>query len=286
MPNADSEMVMHSRQSLAQDAARTGVRAGDLLMVHASVRAVGAVVGGPDEIHLALGDAVGVTGSLFMYASCPDHYDQVGTGTLPADVEARVREWLPPFDARTARSQRENGALVELLRTWPGTIANDHVVRFVCRGPHAADLFEAQPWDYAYGHGSALARLVSLRGRILLLGSDHDAVTFLHHAEHVLDVPGKIVVRYQVPILEAGRRTWRWVEEFDTSERAHQHWPDRFFARLVDGFLARTSNTGGRIGDAHAHLLDAGALLDFALPVMKAVAGDPAAADDLLPPAS
>ena len=219
-----------------------GVHAGDLLMVHASVRAVGAVAGGPDQIHLALSDAVGATGSLFMYASCPDHYDQVGTGTLPADVEAELRESLPPFDARTARSQRDNGALVELLRTWPGTVANDHVVRFVCRGPHAADMFETQPWDYAYGHGSALARLVSLRGRILLLGSDHDAVTFLHHAEHVLDAPGKLVVRYQVPVLEAGRRIWRWVEEFDTSERAHPHWPDRFFARLVDGFLERTGN--------------------------------------------
>jgi aminoglycoside 3-N-acetyltransferase len=275
--------MMHSRESLARDAVAMSVRAGDLLMVHASIRAVGAIAGGPDQIHLALGDAVGDTGSLFMYASCPDHYDQVGTGTLPADVEAHLIESLPPFDARTARAQPDNGALVELLRTWPGTATNDHVVRFVCRGPHAARLFETQPWDYAYGHGSPLARFVSLGGRILLLGSDHDAVTFLHYAEHVLDVPGKIVLRYQVPLLEAGRRRWRWVEEFDTGERAHPHWPDRFFARLVDRFLERSGNAGGRIGDAAAHLLDASALLEFALEVMQQVAIDPAAADRCLP---
>jgi aminoglycoside 3-N-acetyltransferase len=41
-------------------------------------------------------------------------------------------------------------------------------------------------------------------GRILLLGSDHDHVTFLHHAEHTVDVPDKRIVRFQVPVLEQG----------------------------------------------------------------------------------
>ena len=104
---------MHSRESLARDAAAMGIHAGDLLMVHASVRAVGAVAGGPDQIHLALADAVGATGSLFMYASCPDHYDQVGTGTLPADVEAELRRVAAsvrrahgPFAARQRGARR------------------------------------------------------------------------------------------------------------------------------------------------------------------------------------
>lgn len=43
---------MHSRNSLARDARALGVRPGDLLMVHASVRAVGPVVGGPDRAFL------------------------------------------------------------------------------------------------------------------------------------------------------------------------------------------------------------------------------------------
>ena len=66
--------------------------------------------------------------------------------------------------------------------------------------PHATALFATQPWDYAYGEGSPLARLVELGGRILLLGSDHDQVTFLHHAEHLVQVPDKRVVRFQVPV--------------------------------------------------------------------------------------
>jgi aminoglycoside 3-N-acetyltransferase len=263
---------MYSRDDLARNARALGIRSGDLLMMHASVRAVGPVAGGPDQIHLALKDAVGDEGSLFMYASCPAHYDEVGRGNLSAADEAILLEKLPPFDARTARSARDNGALVELLRTWPDTVANDHVARFICRGPHASALFATQPWEDAFGHGSPLARFAALGGRILLLGSDHDQVTFLHHAEHIVDVPDKIVARFQVPVLEDGRRVWRWCREYDTSQPAHRNWPDDLFGRIIDAHLAATANTGGRIGDAESCVIDAQALLAYALEVMAALA--------------
>lgn len=256
---------MHSRDSLAHDARALGVQDGDLLMVHASIRAVGPIAGGPDQIHLALKDAVGDTGSLLMYASCPDHYDEVGRGTLPADVEAALIAHLPPFDAPTARSQRDNGALVELLRTWPDAVVNDHVVRFVCRGPHAAPLFATQRWDYAYGPGSPLARFADLNGRILLLASDHDQVTFLHHAEHLVDVADKRVVRFQVPVWADGQKVWWWMEEFDTAEPCHPAWPSDVFRHIVDAFLARFAHGCGRIGDAECVLMDSGPLLRFAV---------------------
>jgi aminoglycoside 3-N-acetyltransferase len=47
-------------------------------MLHASVRAVGPVAGGPDEIHLALKDALTEEGTLAMYAGCPRYFDEVG----------------------------------------------------------------------------------------------------------------------------------------------------------------------------------------------------------------
>jgi hypothetical protein len=63
--------------------------------------------------------------------------------------------------------------------------------------------------------------------------------------------------------------------EVDTSGAgAHPHWPDRFFARTVDAHLAATRNGGGRIGDAHAYLMEARPLLAFALGVMRRVAAD------------
>lgn len=273
---------MHSRQDLADGFRRLGAKPGDTIMLHASIRSVGPVAGGPDQIHLALKDAVTDDGILLMYASCPDGYDDVGRGFLSALEEAELLEKLPPFDAQTARSARDNGALVELLRTFPGSRVNSHVARFVVWGRQAEFLISKQPWNYAYGRESALERFVEANGQILLLGSDHDTVTFLHYAEHIADIPGKKVCRMKVPVLENGVRVWKDIEEFDTTdEGAHPNWPPRFFARITDTYLRNTRNEGGRVGDSPSFLIDAKGLLSFALEVMRAVATDPKAADQL-----
>lgn len=275
---------MYSRSELAEGFRNLGVGAGDTVMMHASVRAVGAVAGGPDQIHLALKDALTSEGTLLMYASCPEHYDEVGRGNLTAEQERELLEKLPAFDPYTARSARDNGALVELFRTYPGSLVTEHVARFVAWGRHAQYLVAGQPWDYAFGRGSALDRFVALDGKILLLGCDHDTVTFLHYAEHIVDITDKRVARYKVPVDEDGKRVWREMEEFDTADAgAHANWPSRFFARLTDTYLAKTSNQGGLVGNAKSVLLDARRLLDFALPVMKAIAADAGTATTLCP---
>jgi aminoglycoside 3-N-acetyltransferase len=107
-------------------------------------------------------------------------------------------------------------------------------------------------------------------------------VTFLHYAEHVAEIPDKRIRRFQVPVQEDGRRVWRDMEEFDTSgDGVHANWPGRFFAKIMDAYLAETGNQGGRVGDAMSYILRARGLLDFALPVMEAVAKNPRAADSL-----
>ncbi len=273
---------MYSRQELADGFRALGVAPGDVVMLHASVRAVGAIAGGPDQIHLALKEALGASGTLVMYASCPEGYDDVGRGHLTEDQERQYLEKLPPFDPAADRSQRDNGTLVEFFRTYPGSRVNAHVARFVVWGRHAEYLISSQPWDYAFGRGSALERFVDLGGKILLLGCDHDTVTFLHYAEHVVDIPGKRVSRFKVPVEEQGIRVWRDMVEFDSSEAAHPNWPARFFARLVDSYLRLGRDPGGRVGDAESFLVDAQGLLVFALSAMTAVAADPAAAGDFV----
>jgi aminoglycoside 3-N-acetyltransferase len=272
---------MHSRRHLADGFRTLGVAPGDTVMLHASVRAVGEVAGGPDQIHLALKEVLTADGTLMMYAGCPRYYDEVGRGNLTPEQEEEVLDKLPPFDPYTARSARDHGTLVEFLRTSPGARVNEHVTRFVFWGKHAERLRSHQPWNYAVGVGSAFERLLDLDGRILLLGSDHDAVTFLHYAEHIVDIPGKRIARYRVPIEERGRRVWRDQEEFDTSEGVHANWPERFFARITDAYLVKTRNRGGYVGGARSYLFPARDLLAFALPVMRAVAADARAADQL-----
>ncbi len=245
-------------------------------MLHASVRAVGSIAGGPDQIHLALKDALTPGGTLMMYASCPEGYDDVGRGHLTPAQERTLLDKQPPFDAYTAKAARDNGALVEFVRSFPDSRVNNHVARFVVWGRHAAHLISEQPWDFAFGRGSALERFLDLDGRILLLGCDHDNVTFLHYAEHIVDIPDKRVARFEVPWLENGERVWREMAEFDTSDAgAHASWPPRFFAQIVNAHLSRTRNRGGRVGNAHSFLTDARGLLDVALEQMRAAASGP-----------
>jgi aminoglycoside 3-N-acetyltransferase len=264
---------MHSRSSLASELCELGLAPGDVVMVHASCRRIGEVAGGPDEVHLAIKDAITPAGTMLMYASCPRYYDEVGRGNLTPEQEAEVLAHLPAFDADSARAARDNGALVEFFRTWPGSIVNNHVARFVAWGSQAEYLFSEQPWDFAYGRGSALERFTELDGKILLLGADHDNVTYLHYAEHIGDFPGKRIAHFKVPVLEDGIRVWRDLAEVDTSSKAaHENWPDHFFAQIVDDYLAQEMNGGGLVGNARSFLIPARGLLDAALTEMSRVA--------------
>ena len=78
--------------------------------------------------------------------------------------------------------------------------------------------------------------------------------------------------------MENGCRVWRAMEEFDTSgDGVHANWPDRFFTKIVDSLLTKTRNNGARVEKAMTYILSARELLDFALPLMKAVAAPLAA---------
>jgi hypothetical protein len=54
----------------------------------------------------------------------------------------------------------------------------------------------------------------------------------------------------------------------------HANWSERFFAEVIDSFHATTGNQGVLVGSATSYLFFARALLDYALPVMAAVAAD------------
>jgi|SRR5579864_9175127 len=263
----------HSRQSLANDLCTLGLKPGDIVMVHASVRAVGKVFGGPDEIHLAITDAIGPNGTMMMVIGCPDGFDEVGRGRLTREEEDELLANMPPFDPATTRAARDIGTLAEFFRSFPGAVCSQSIVRFCARGRRATWLMKDQPWNYAFGNGSPLEKLVEAGGKLLLLGCDHDTVTLMHHVEHVTDFPGKRIVRVRVPVLKNGRREWVDYEEFDSSDDGvHAHWPRRFFAIITDAFIDEFVGTemcrAGKVGDAKTALIDAGALVRYAAPLM------------------
>jgi aminoglycoside N3'-acetyltransferase len=201
---------VYSRQELAGAFSALGVAPGDTVMVHASVRAVGEIAGGPDQIHLAIKDAITDRGTLMMYAGCPDYYDDIGRGVYPGSVEREILDKMPPFDAATARAARDNGTLVEFFRSYPGTLVNNHVARFAGVGRERASLDLGATVGFPVRAGDRpLNASFELNGKVMLIGCDHDNVTFLHYAEHILDVPGLRIVTMEVPWIEAASGSGR-----------------------------------------------------------------------------
>lgn len=246
-----------TRRSLAADLRALGLARGDAVMVHAGLRSVGRIVGGPDTLIDALLDAVGPAGTLLGYT------DWQG---LDEDLAGIDRNDIPPFDAARSRATRGNGAFPELLRTRPGARRSENPGASVAVLGGRADWFTADhPLDYGYGPGSPLARLVEADGKVLMLGAPLDTVTLLHHAEHLAQIPGKRLVRYDQPILVDGKTVWRSFEEFDTADPVVDGLPDDYFASIVEAFLDAGAGPGGRVGDAASVLLPAAALTAFAV---------------------
>ena len=241
---------------------------GDVVMVHASLRAVGDILGGPDVLIDAIVEATGADGTMMMYVGCQEPFDDVGRKQWPAEETDFVLEHCPVFDPATARAAREFGALAELFRTRPGVKCSANPgARMAASGAKAEWLTEDHPLDYGYGPGSPLAKLCETGGKILLIGSSADDATVLHYAEHIAPIEGKRVVHIKSPLLRDGRRTWVDIEEYDTSTGVVD-WPNGFLADIVRRFLATKHARTGRIGDADSHLLDAASLVEFAIPLM------------------
>jgi aminoglycoside 3-N-acetyltransferase len=270
--------MARARSQLVGSLRRLGLRPGTIVMLHASVRSIGRVHGGPDEIHLAVAEAAGPDGTVMLYVGCDEGFDDVGRGVFSAAEESEILAHQPPFDPQTSRASREFGILAEFFRSYPATICSSGVCgRMAARGARAHWLTADQPWNYGFGRGSPLEKLCEAGGRVLLLGSDHDEVTLLHHAEHIAEFNGKRIARYRIPVQRDGQRVWMECEEFDTSSRGvHPNWPDRFFARIVDGFIAQYSGTAfcscGTVGSAGSVLMDASKLVAHAVSIMIATA--------------
>jgi aminoglycoside 3-N-acetyltransferase len=267
-----------TRSRLVNDLAALGVAAGDVLMVHTRLSAIGWVVGGSGTVVRALLDAIGPDGTLMAYAGWED--DTYDLEELPPTWQAAYRTELPPFDRRTSEGVKENGALPERIRTWPGAErSRQPEASMVALGAKAAWITADHPWDEPYGAGSPLAKLVASDGKVLMLGAPLDTITLLHHAESTAKVADKRRVRYQMPILEDdGTVTWRTIHDINTSIGAFPYESvadeiaatpgmqpgDAEFAAIARQALAAGIGESGRVGTAQSYLFPAVPLHAFA----------------------
>lgn len=258
-----------SRSQLVADLQRLGVRAGDTVMLHAAVSAIGWIVGGPRVVLDALLDVLGSTGTVMMLASWEGNPYEMDEWT-PAEQQMWLAE-CPAFDPQTSPADhREMSILAEYLRTWPGAQRSRHpLASFVAVGRRAEWLTENHQLNYGLGADSPLARLCEADGRVLTLGASFSNLTLVHHAEHLADLPEKAIDRYRMPIVQDGKTVWVEIEEFDTTEGIADFGCEDYFLEIGRAFVVAGQAQSGKVGGAQAHLLPANALKEFAVAWMK-----------------
>ncbi|MFE9652537.1 aminoglycoside N(3)-acetyltransferase [Micromonospora sp. NPDC006431] len=248
----------HTRASLAAQFRAIGVRPGGTVLVHASLRPLGFLCGGPEAVVLALRDVLGPAGTLVVPTHTSDNSDPAGwtNPPVPADCWPVIRDELPGFDPAVTPS-RFMGALAELVRTWPGARRSDHPhVSFAALGPAADRVVADHALADMLGEGSPLARLYELDADVLLLGVEHDSNTSLHLAEYRQPAPPR--QRCGAAALTGdGGRAWVWWDDIRLD--------DDGFARLGTELEATGAVRLGPVGDGTGRLMRQRVAVDFAV---------------------
>lgn len=266
-----------SKGELVAQLHELGVVAGDTVMPHVALRALGPVEGGPRGLVEAMLAAVGENGNLMAFVSWRDspYAETLGFDAPPAAI---AESW-PAFDPDTAPSYPGFGAINEFIRTWPGCRRSAHPdASMAAIGRDANWLVTPHEMGHAYGPGSPIERFLRLGGKILSIGAGPDAMTALHYAEAVARIDAKRKVTYSMPMLSGDSKIWVTASDWDSNgirdEYADPVGPDAVEAIARD-YLERGEVARGSVGRAAATLIDATRLVAFGIDWLEARHGSP-----------
>jgi aminoglycoside 3-N-acetyltransferase len=245
-----------------------GVRRDDIVMVHASLSALGWVVGGVQTVVEAILDVAGPRGTVCAQVSWEDV--PFGLPGWPDAWRAAYRTSFPGFDPSLSAAAHYEGRLAERIRTWPGAHRSANPIAGVAAiGARAAWLTSPHPLDDGFGSRSPYARLAGGPGQVVLLGAPLRTISLLHHAESIAEVPATWTT-LDLPFREGRATRWRSIRELDVwngplpyaEELSCDAAPLQVIACAA---LAAGIGQCGRVGDAAAHRFPAGDLVAFAV---------------------
>jgi aminoglycoside 3-N-acetyltransferase len=257
---------------LAEGLRSLGLKRGQDLLIHCSLRQVGRIDGGAATLLNAILDVAGQKATLVVPTQTTENSLTStaflsATAGLDAEERARFVAAMPGFDAVSTPSTGM-GAFAEYVRTRPSASRSSHPqVSFAAIGPRARACTSVHDLDCHLGERSPLGWLYAAGAAVLLLGVGYSACTAFHLAEY--HGPGTPYRSYHCFTSEGKRRV---EHEFTDIEL-----DDRDFELLGAELEAAAEQTGsglqrGQVGSAACRLVPLRAAVDFArawLPVHR-----------------
>lgn len=253
-------------QKLIHDLTQLGLRSGQTVLVHTSMKSLGGyVVGDAPAVVDALMNVLTPDGTLIMPTHSTNNTDP-STWRRPPFPERNwktFRKTMPPYRPLITPSNRM-GAINESFRTYPGVLRSSHpAFSFSAWGRHATFVVANQSLNNSVAEESPTGRLYALDGWVLLLGVGYDHNTSLHLADFRANYPGKVCETNSSAMIQNGERVW--VTYYDEAIAEDD------FVDIGNAFEAETSEVAvGKVAEATTRLMRQRPLVDFAVQWMEA----------------
>ncbi|TVP96651.1 MAG: aminoglycoside N(3)-acetyltransferase [Acholeplasmatales bacterium] len=244
-----------TQASLIDALQKLGLQAGDTVLVHASLSALGWVIGQEVAVIGALLEVLGEAGTLMMPAHTAGN-SEPSQWQHPAVPEAwwpLIRAHAPAYNPAISPT-RAMGRIAELFRTYPGVKRSSHPeVSFAAIGPQAETLLQGHAHTPMFGEQTPLGALTRCQGKVLLLGVGYDVCTLLHLSE--VRANARSMKSFGHALMIEGQRTWATVSDYD--------YDDTPFEIIGAAYEASHPAQIGTVGLAKCRLVDAAALAAF-----------------------
>lgn len=241
---------MHTKESLQEQIRLIGIKPTDTLLIHSSMKAIGAVVGGADTV-------------LDAFSECL----RDGLLILPTHTWRQINAEYNVFDVLNEPSCV--GILTNLFRQRPSVVRSWHPTHSVAAlGMDAEDFIAGEElMDSPCPRKGCWGKLYDREAKILFLGANINRNTIIHGVEEWANIPNRVSSWHQELVIKtpAGELIPRPMRRHESPI------PDvsKNYGKLAEPLYHRGYARKGKVGEAESVLVSVVPMVDLTLDFLK-----------------